>query len=193
MALFPKNPARATKIFWQAYEWRSTYFADTKAVCSQEFLERSLRQENKDYEFCVESNLKNLAGEKIDGCTTFRPHLRITMDEVVYDLASRGDGPSRFSMCHEAAHLILHSEDGRTRNITQLNRGVPYSGTSFKECAELETEANFFAGCFLVPHTAVNAKTTPIEISERFKLSQIAAQKALKVIRVLCPEKWRLK
>lgn len=193
MGIFPKNSKRAKAIIDLAHEWRSTYESADRPSDPIMLLERTLRGEFKDYEFAVEKDLRDLAGTKIEGTTTFRPHKRITIDQAIYDLARKGDGPSRFTMFHEAAHLILHQSDRRASRLTQLNRGIPYSGTSFKECPELEKEANLFAGCYMVPASAVTVDTAPVELAQRYMLSEDAAALAIKVMRAAYPAKWRLK
>lgn len=192
MSLFPEAKT-ARRLFADAYETRQFLARDDDPVDAIPFLEFYLAERFHQYQFDVVENLTNLAGIRVEGITVFSPVLQIAIDQAVYDAARKNqDGPSRFSIFHEGGHLIHHRNDKRAREITQLNRGMANTGTSFREHPELETEANFWAGAILIPHTAIERTSKAKDLALRYRTSTEVAEKAIKIARVMVPGKWRL-
>lgn len=194
MLLFPSDARRARFLYADAYRVRNELVRDELRICAIEFLEFYLPMQQNGLVINIIDDLRASDGTKIDGATKFTAPPQVEIDEVVYDLARKKyDGASRFSIFHEGCHVLHHLDDARAKKITQLNRGVPFSGTSFKENDQLEAEANLWACGLLIPHTAINSETTAYDLVARYQTSRASAEAAIKRARVIFPEKWRLK
>lgn len=96
--------------------------------------------------------------------------------------ARAGLAQARFSLAHEIAHAILHHRPMMRRiEGASLPRGRPGDNQSFifhSSNAEMEVEANLFAGLLLIPLEAISVRSDPKWLSDHYGTSPIVAEKA---------------
>ena len=97
------------------------------------------------------------------------------------------DGSSLTTLCHEIAHVVLHTGKMKKRVGEALKRGVPNSGTSFRTDPIEEEEANIFAGGLLAPVDVINPHTRARDLRLRYRMSTEAAQKLINQALGLAP------
>lgn len=137
-------------------------------------------------------------GTENDGQVIFDryPFLQVT-DEVVlgayealqpFDVhKGPKDGAALTTMCHEIAHVVLHTSKMKKRMGQALKRGMPNSGTSFRTDPIEEEEANAFAGGLLAPVDVITPHTRARDLKLRYRMSMQAAQELLDQVRELAP------
>ncbi|MEL6575900.1 MAG: ImmA/IrrE family metallo-endopeptidase [Pseudomonadota bacterium] len=96
---------------------------------------------------------------------------------------------ARFTLCHEIAHVLLHRRTMNKRlSGAALPRGMNHSSSSFQiheTNADMEREANLFAGALLIPLEAISVKADPNALAKEYGTSPIAAREArLKALEV---------
>lgn len=89
----------------------------------------------------------NLESEKIDAYTVLIDDKPIMLINSQRTSSSR----IRFNLAHEFAHILFHKE-----YIKKYEKGIKYS--------RIEQEANYFAGCFLVPEKGLIDDMTSISL-----------------------------
>jgi hypothetical protein len=91
----------------------------------------------------------------------------IMLREDVFERACNGEGRDRMTVCHEIAHLVLHTPD---RIVMRRAEGPP------KTYRDPEWQAKSFAGEFLVAHTMIKQFPTPQLAASAFGVSLEAAE-----------------
>jgi hypothetical protein len=76
---------------------------------------------------------------------------KILIDEDSYDDTFSWYGRLRFTLMHELAHFVLHKELLMQVQLRDVQQWSEYVLAVEKECRVLESQANEFAGRFLVP------------------------------------------
>ena len=154
---------RRAELLLDAQDYRRAHgFKDDEPFHALRHIEHNmlLRKPNCVYDY--EEELVEDDGTENDGQVVFDRHpiLQVT-DEVVlgayealqpFDI-NKGpkDGASLMTLCHEIAHVVLHTDKMKRRVGQALKRGMPNSGTSFRSDPIEEEEANVFAGGLLAP------------------------------------------
>ena len=145
-----------------------------------------------------EERLVDHDGTENDGQVVFEKHpfLQAT-DEVVmgayeallpFDVhKGPKDGAALTTLCHEIAHVVLHTGKMKKRMGEALKRGMPNSGTSFRTDPIEEDEANVFAGGLLAPVDIINPHTRAKDLKLRYRMSLEAAQELIDQVRELGP------
>lgn len=99
--------------------------------------------------------------------------------EEVYYKAQEGDAQERFTLAHEAGHVVLHNRTGLTfaRNVMGTNEYVQEQRVRARKTYEIE--ANLFAGAVLLPVTALDPTLMTGELARTYGVSQLAAEKGV--------------
>jgi hypothetical protein len=125
---------------------------------------------------------------------SMRPFDReIWFPEKVYSNLVNGDNRARFTACHEAAHVILH-----TKQIINMGKKAFLSSVAFNRefrsippCYNPEWQANYGAGALLMPRITLNPFVRKLlsqgasrediifEVKTVYKVSRQAAQTRL--------------
>lgn len=146
--------------------------------------------------YAYEERLVEEDGTENDGQVVFDrfPLLQVT-DEVVlgayealqpFDVhKGPKDGSALTTLCHEIAHVVLHTSKMKKRVGQALKRGIPNSGTSFRTDPIEEEEANVFAGGLLAPVDVITPHTRARDLKLRYRMSTQAAQLLIKQVREL--------
>lgn len=148
--------------------------------------------------FDYEEQLVEEDGTENDGQVVFERHplLQVT-DEVV--LAAHDalqpfsvhsgpkDGSALTTLCHEIAHVVLHTSKMKKRVGQAFKRGLPNSGTSFRTDPIEEEEANIFGGGLQAPVDVIFPHTRAHDLKLRYRMSIQAAQLLINQVRELTP------
>jgi Zn-dependent peptidase ImmA (M78 family) len=104
-----------------------------------------------------------------DEARTYPDKYLIEIREDVYYAATDGDRRAQFTLAHEVGHLVLHAG---------LDKSVSFarSSTEHKIYEDSEWQADTFAAEFLMPYEIAIQCNDPVEISERFEVSQSAGE-----------------
>jgi IrrE N-terminal-like domain len=136
----------------------------------------------------IVDELTDHKGNPQDACLDCGASPILRMRNQVYEDGLKWHPGSRFTVAHEMGHFFRHREEFTASR--RLNRGKPGSGTSFATNPLQESEANAFAGAFLLPPSAVTIDTTANEVSRMFRISLPAAEHTLRRTRAAFPDKW---
>jgi len=148
--------------------------------------------------FDYEGQLVEDDGTENDGQVVFGNHplLQVTDDVVVaayealqpFDVhKGPRDGSALTTLCHEIAHVVLHTTKMKKRVGEALKRGLPNSGTSFRSDPIEEQEANVFAGGLLAPIDVITSHTRARDLKLRYRMSTKAAQELIDQVMRLGP------
>lgn len=99
----------------------------------------------------------------------------ILLRQTVYDSAAKGDGRSRFTMCHELGHLVLHRGAGA---LARVNPNAPHAIYE-----NSEWQADVFASFLMMPTKLVGAYWSVSQVMRDFGVSQAAAVTRLNAIK----------
>ncbi|MEM6890242.1 MAG: hypothetical protein AAF636_19225 [Pseudomonadota bacterium] len=83
------------------------------------------------------------------------------------------------TVCHEIAHVVLHTAKMKGRVGAALKRGLPNSGTSFRTDQREEEEANIFGGGLQAPIDVINEGTIPKDLQRKYRMSGAAARRLI--------------
>lgn len=118
----------------------------------------------------------------------------ISLSQESYERLAKGDGRSRFSGCHEFGHVALHRAQMRFRMITMTSETEALYRTersNLKPFEDPEWQADYLAGCLLMPRKAVftlSKNTSKHELVEKmirvFQVSKHAAEVRLKKLKI---------
>lgn len=108
-----------------------------------------------------------------DDARTYPEQGLILLRQSVYDGAAMGNARSRFTMCHELGHLVLH----RGVSFSRINPQSPP-----KIYCNSEWQADIFASHLLMPNDLLTGYRTPQQIAGDFGVSLMAAQTRLNKI-----------
>ena len=137
-------------------------------------------------------------GTENDGQVVFDHHplLQVT-DEVVMAAhealqpfsihSGPKDGSALTTLCHEIAHVVLHTNKMKKRVGQALRRGLPNSGTSFRTDPIEEEEANIFGGGLQAPVDIITANARAHDLKLRYRMSTQAAQYLINQVLELTP------
>lgn len=181
-----------------AQDYRRCYFKDDEPFNAPKHIEHHMLLTKPHCVYGYEEKLIDEDGTENDGQVVFdrHPFLQVT-DEVILGAHKAlqpfevGTGPKDGSclttLCHEIAHVVLHT-DKMTKRVGQaLKRGLPNSGTSFRSDPIEEEEANVFSGGLLAPVDVVTPHTRPRDLVLRYRMSMQAAQTLIDQARELAP------
>lgn len=189
---------RTAKLLFEAQDYRRRYCKDEDVFNPLKHIEHDMLLTKPHCVYAYEERLVEEDGTENDGQVVFDrlPLLQVT-DEVVlgayealqpYDvLKGPKDGSALTTLCHEIAHVVLHTGKMKKRVGQALKRGVPNSGTSFRTDPIEEEEANVFAGGLLAPVDVITPHTRARDLKLRYRMSTQAAQLLIKQVRDLAP------
>lgn len=99
----------------------------------------------------------------------------ILLRQTVYDSAANGDGRSRFTMCHELGHLVLHRGAGA---LARVNPNAPH-----RIYQNSEWQADVFASFLMMPTELLESYWSVQQVVSDFGVSQAAAVTRLNAIK----------
>ena len=182
---------REAKLLLDAQNYRRRFgFKDDEPFNPLRHIEHDMLLLKPHCVYDYEEKLIEEDGTENDGQVVFdrHPTLQVT-DEVVvgayqalqpFDVfQGPRDGTALMTLCHEIAHVVLHTPKMKRRMGKALKRGLPNSGTSFRTDAVEEDEANVFAGGLLAPVDVITAHTRAKDLRLRYRMSLEAAQKLI--------------
>lgn len=191
---------REAELLLNAQEYRRRHgYRDDEPFNALLHIEHDMLLKKPHCVYGYEEELVDDDGTENDGQVVFNSHpfLQVT-DEVVmgaynalqpYDLHSGPkDGSALTTLCHEIAHVVLHTEKMKKRMGEALKRGLPNSGTSFRTDPIEEDEANVFGGGLLAPIDVVTPHTRAKDLKLRYRMSTQAAQQLIDQARRLAPK-----
>lgn len=185
---------RRAKLLLDAQEYRRRYCKDGDVFNPLRHIEHDMLLAKPHCVYAYEERLVEDDGTENDGQVVFDrfPLLQVT-DEVALNAyealqpfdVRKGpkDGSALTTLCHEIAHVVLHTNKMKKRVGQALKRGVPNSGTSFRTDPIEEEEANVFAGGLLAPVDVITPHTRARDLKLRYRMSTRSAQ--LLIIQVL--------
>ena len=148
--------------------------------------------------FDYEKRLVEDDGTENDGQVIFDRHplLQVTDDVVMgaYEAllpfsihSGPKDGSALTTLCHEIAHVVLHTNKMKQRVGQALKRGLPNKGTSFRTDPIEEEEANIFGGGLQAPVDVITPHTRTHDLKLRYRMSIQAAGLLIDQVRKLTP------
>ena len=140
------------------------------------------RIDNFIFEYVVDLRSERPPFRLVSGFTKFDPVTWTKIEAAEYDRALMGVPSALFTVFHEGYHALKHT--------TAAARGLSGTGTSFLETPVMEYEANFFAGSMLVPKDRIEKTSTVEQIMSTCPASRPIAERQLKLVRAVYPEKW---
>lgn len=169
---------------------RRNGFKDDEPFNPLQHIEHQMLLKRPHCVFGYEEELVEEDGTENDGQVIFdsHPFLQVT-DEVVlaaykalqpFDVHSGPrDGSALMTLCHEIAHVVLHTNKMKKRVGEALKRGMPNEGTSFRTDPVEEEEANVFGGGLLAPIDVITPHTRAKDLKLRYRMSLQAAQELI--------------
>lgn len=129
----------------------------------------------------VDADLPDFKDKKVKGYIKWLPESERT-DKLyrakIYLNLNQSDTTKTFTLAHELGHFLLHKDDNNFR--------IDLQDYSEDDSDNQETEANFFAGCLLMPKekllAALNQIGNMAEVAKRFGVSLPAVQARIKWI-----------
>ena len=187
------------KLLLDAQDYRRRYGAkDDEPFNPLRHIEHDMLLTKPHCVYGYEKELVEDDGTENDGQVVFDrfPFLQVT-DEVAmgayealqpFDI-NKGpkDGSALMTLCHEIAHVVLHTNKMKTRVGQALKRGLPSKCTSFRTDPIEEEEANVFGGGLLAPVDVITPHTRAKDLKLRYRMSLQAAQELIDQVRELAP------
>lgn len=190
---------RQAELLLDAQDYRRRYgFKDDVPFNPLRHIEHDMLLKKPHCVYGYEEKLIEDDGTENDGQVVFDRHplLQVT-DEVVmgayqalqpFDVyKGPKDGAALTTLCHEIAHVVLHTSKMKKRVGQALKRGMPNSGTSFRTDPIEEDEANVFGGGLLAPVDIITPHTRAKDLKLRYRMSMQAAQELIDQVRELAP------
>ena len=190
---------RQAELLLDAQDYRRRHrFKDDEPFNALRHIEHDMLLKKPHCVYGYEEQLVEDDGTENDGQVVFDHHplLQVT-DEVVlgayealqpFDVhKGPKDGASLTTLCHEIAHVVLHTSKMKKRVGEALKRGMPNSGTSFRTDPIEEDEANVFGGGLLAPVDVITPHTRARDLKVRYRMSMQAAQELIDQVRELAP------
>ena len=190
---------RLAKLLLDAQDYRRRYgFKDDQPFNPLKHIEHDMLLTKPHCVYGYEEELVEDDGTENDGQVVFdrHPFLQVTEDVMMrayealqpFDVhTGPKDGSALTTMCHEIAHVVLHTTKMRKRVGQALKRGLPNTGTSFRTDPIEEEEANVFGGGLLAPVDVISSHTRAKDLKLRYRMSVQAAQGLIDQARELAP------
>jgi hypothetical protein len=105
------------------------------------------------------------------GLTSWQPP-SVLLEEHVYKALLADNVRSRFTVCHELGHLMLHRGQKQARNSSQVRH--------VSALHSLERQANRFAIEFCLPHAIIKDCKVPLEVAKLCKVSVETAERRMR-------------
>ena len=179
---------RQARLLLDAQDYRRRHgYKDDEPFNPLKHIEHDMLLRKPHCVYGYEEELVEDNGTENDGQVVFdaHPFLQVT-DEVVmgayealqpFDVRKGPkDGSALMTLCHEIAHVVLHTNKMKRRMGSALKRGLPNKGTSFRTDPLEEEEANVFGGGLLAPVDVITRHTRARDLSLRYRMSVLAAQ-----------------
>ena len=143
-------------------------YRDDESVAPEVILELLPKLFRCDYQIVPAEEMGEKHGETqlLEGIVRIR--------EDVYEGAIKGVGRDRFTICHEFAHLLLHSSLCQNVSLARMDdRNIPIYENP-------EWQANVFAAEFMMPYSKLRSGMRVNEVMTAYGVSRAAAECQLK-------------
>lgn len=203
----PLSDRQIAELLHRAEKYRHRFTPDDRPFHAVAHIERELPYFFPGYDYDYVERIVGENGVENDAQVTFGDGILL---EITDETAVRArnalrenagleqhkiDGSATYTICHEIAHIILHSAKilaklKRVAKVDQavavsLARGLPGTGTSFRTNPREEAEANVFAGGLQVPISKIFPETTVFALQLQYRVSHSVAIRLIKQRREL--------